>query len=68
MPAETRRYSLVIPVDLFNELESLANDQKTTIVEILRKFIKLGLMVVRADESTKFIVRTDGVDREVVLL
>ena len=68
MPNEMRRYSLQIPTELFDQVQSLADEQQTTVVDLLRRFIKLGLMAAKAGENTQFIVRTDGVDREIVLL
>lgn len=40
-----KRYNLVLPDDLFNQVQDLADRRHTTVAETLRKFIKLGLLV-----------------------
>jgi len=42
--AKTRRYNLVIPEDLFAKVQELAEEEQTTVVEIFRRFTKLGLL------------------------
>ncbi|MGH2588176.1 MAG: Clp protease N-terminal domain-containing protein, partial [Dehalococcoidia bacterium] len=45
-----RRYSLVLPEDLFEEVERLAERQQTSVVELLRRFTRLGLLATQLQE------------------
>lgn len=47
---KTARYNLVLPKDLYNELQSAAKDQGITLVQLLRKFITLGLTMLKIME------------------
>jgi ATP-dependent Clp protease ATP-binding subunit ClpA len=69
-PKELKRYNLALPEDLFREVERLAQRQNTTVVEVLRRFVKLGLYVTAVQESPDgaVLVRQDGREREIVLL
>jgi hypothetical protein len=51
-------------------VERLAQRQNTTVVEVLRRFVKLGLYVTAVQESPDgaVLVRQDGREREIVLL
>ena len=65
-----KRYNLVLPEELFNELHNLAERRHTTVVELLRKFIRLGLLVAKADESPDavFLLREGDKERQLMLL
>jgi hypothetical protein len=65
-----KRYNLVLPEDLFREVQALAEHRHTTVVELFRKFIKLGLLVMKAEESPDavFLIRVGEKERQVVLL
>ncbi len=67
---KAKRYSLVIPDDLYREVERLANEEQTTVVELLRRFIKLGLLITRVqqDPTGAVIIREGGRDRELIIL
>ena len=69
-PSKKKRYHLVLPQELYDEVESLAERHGTTVVEILRRFVKLGLVATRIenDPNSKLIVREGGEDRELMLL
>jgi hypothetical protein len=62
-----KRYNLDLPVDLFNELKQVADHQNTTMVEVIRKFIKLGLTLEKVPESTLYIREGDAFSRLIVL-
>ena len=49
--AEKKRYNLVLPDELFRELQQVATDRHTSVVEILRQFIKLGLLAIQLEKS-----------------
>ena len=69
-PSKMKRYNLVLPEELFNEIQKIADDRHTTIVEILRKFIKVGLLVVQAEEtpSSALLIREGDTEREIILV
>ncbi|MEK7500751.1 MAG: hypothetical protein AAB642_01340 [Patescibacteria group bacterium] len=46
-----KRYTLVLPDELFEQLQQVATDRDTTVVAILRQFIKLGLLAVQLKKS-----------------
>ncbi len=65
-----RRYTLVLPDGLFAELEQVAERRHTTVVEVLRRFIKLGLIAERVETSpdSELILREGGVEQRILLL
>jgi ATP-dependent Clp protease ATP-binding subunit ClpA len=65
-----RRYSLVMPDDLFAAVERLAERQQTTVVELLRRFTRLGLLAAELQErpDAALIIREGGTERQLLLL
>jgi ATP-dependent Clp protease ATP-binding subunit ClpA len=65
-----KRYNLVLPEELFRQVQELADREHTTVVEVLRRFIKLGLLATRVAETpdSAIILREGGREREVLLL
>jgi len=65
-----RRYNLVLPEELFDEIKRVADKQQTTVVEIIRKFMKLGLLAVQVEETpgSALLIRENNVEREIILL
>jgi len=51
-----KRYNLSIPEELFDEVEVIAKSHDTTVVDILRRFIKLGLLAtkIQDDENSAY--------------
>ena len=43
MKQEIKRYNMAIPQALYDELETIANNETTTVLEIMKRFIKAGL-------------------------
>jgi ATP-dependent Clp protease ATP-binding subunit ClpC len=68
--SRVRRYNLVLPDELYEELQQLADRQHTTVVEILRRFVKLGLLATKISESpgSALIIREGDREREILLL
>jgi ATP-dependent Clp protease ATP-binding subunit ClpA len=66
----TRRYNLALPEGLYQEVQQVAARQQTTVVEVIRRFIRLGLIATRVAETPggALLVREGGKDREVLLL
>ncbi len=63
-----KRYNLVLPTHLYEEVQTLADEQKTSVLDLLRRFIKIGLLVAKLSQSpdTAFIIREGDREREVV--
>jgi hypothetical protein len=68
--AKTKRYNLVLPEELHNELQLLADRRHTSVVELIRRFLKLGLLVAKAEESpdTAFLIREGDKEQQLVFL
>jgi len=69
-PNGLKRYNLVLPEPLFREVQEMADQRHVTVLELLRKFIRLGLLVAKAEESpdTVFLLRDGDTERQLVLL
>ena len=65
-----KRYTLVIPDELYNEVQEIANQRHTTVVDLLRRFIKLGLIAIQAGENPDMalIIRDGDKEKEILLL
>jgi hypothetical protein len=70
MTSAAKRYNFVLPKELYQELQALADHRHTTVVDLLRRFVKLGLLVAKAEESPDmaFILREGDKERELLLL
>jgi hypothetical protein len=65
-----KRYNLVLPEKLFEDLQQLSDRRHTTVVELLRKFIKLGLAITAQLEDNPdaaLIIRVGETERELML-
>jgi hypothetical protein len=65
-----KRYNLVLPMELFDEVQKLADSRQTTVVEMLRKFIKLGLLAVQIEETSDatLLIREGDTERQIIFL
>lgn len=63
------RYNLALPLDMFNELKTAAKDNGITVVELLRKFIKLGLYVLRMQgkPDSTLIIREGNNEKQIII-
>lgn len=70
MSKNTKRYVLVLPQELYDEVEAIANREQVAVVTLLRKFIKLGLIAINLedDPNSSLVIREDGTEREIILL
>ena len=66
----SKRYSLVLPESLFQDVQELAEREQTTVVEVMRRFIKLGLLATRIQETpdASIVIREGGRERELLIL
>ncbi len=70
MAKELKRYNLALPEELFNEVQRVADEKQTTVVELLRKFIKLGLLAVTVENKpdAELVIREGERERQLILL
>jgi hypothetical protein len=61
-----KRYSLVLPEPSFIEVQRIAENEHTTILDLIRRFIKIGLLLARLSPDAEIIIRED--DKETKLL
>ena len=65
-----KRYNLAVPEDLFNEVQRIAEQRGTTFVEMVRRFIRLGILTAHIEETpgAALIIREGDVERQVLLV
>jgi len=65
-----KRYNLVLPYALFDEVQAMADASDTTVLDMLKRFIKIGLVLTKLCQSpdATLIVREGGRERELLLL
>ena len=70
MTNAAKRYNLVLPEELYNEVQTLAEHRGTTVVEVFRRFIRLGLLIAKAEEAPdmEFILRKGDKEQQLLLL
>lgn len=63
-----KRYSLVIADSLFAEVQQTAEEEHTSIVDLLRRYVKLGLHIskIASNPDTHIIIRNGEGDREIL--
>jgi hypothetical protein len=64
-----RKYNLALPEELFTELQTLAQNQHTSIADLLRRFIKLGLIASKIDQApgSTLLIKQGDEEREIIL-
>jgi hypothetical protein len=72
-PARTpglKRYSLVLPDDLFTAIQELADQRQTTVVDLIRRFIKLGLIAAKIEDTpgAALIIRDGDSEQRIIFL
>lgn len=65
-----KRYNLALPEELFEEVADIAKRHDTTVVDILRRFIKLGLLAtkIQETENAALLIREGNTERHILLL
>ncbi|HEV8634926.1 MAG TPA: Clp protease N-terminal domain-containing protein [Chloroflexota bacterium] len=65
-----KRYNVVLPEELFRDLQELADRRHTSVVELMRRFLRLGLLVTRVSETpgSAVIIREGDTERQILLL
>lgn len=62
----TKRYTFELPIEIYNQLAGMADENGTTVVEMLRKYIKLGLLATQP--GTTVLLRIGDSDQPVMLI
>jgi hypothetical protein len=64
------RYNLALPKELFDELKGAADERGMSVVEALRKFIKLGLLALETQDrpGSALIIREGDTERQIMIL
>ena len=67
---KTKRYNMVLPQPLFDEIQRIADERHSTVLEVLKQFIRLGLLVSKAEKSldAAVIIREGDRERELMLI
>jgi ATP-dependent Clp protease ATP-binding subunit ClpA len=67
---QPRRYNLALPEDLFREVESIAERDNSSLLEVLRRFIRLGVYLddLRRAHATRLVIRVGQEERELLWL
>ncbi len=65
-----KRYNLALPGELYDQIQLLAERKHTTVLDLLRRFIKLGLLAAKLDDDpdAALIIRQGNTEREIVLV
>lgn len=68
-PVLTKRYNLVLPNDLYLEVESIATAEQSTMIDAFKRILKYGLLAYRVmkDPSAQLIIREGNSEREIYL-
>lgn len=67
---KTKRYNLMLPIGLYDQLHVLAEEQNTVVLELLKRFIRMGLAITELSQSSdaRFIIREGDKERELIFL
>ena len=66
----TRRYLLVLPETLYQDIEQIAAEHETSVVDIMRRFLRLGVIGARLQETSnaRLVIKEGDTEREIFLL
>ena len=67
---DLKRYNLVLPKELFNEVKKIADRRHMPIVALLRAFIKLGLLAIQIEETpgAALLIREGDTEQRIMLV
>jgi len=70
MEKKIRRYSLLLPDPIYEQIDDIAKEKGSTMAEMIRRFIALGLLAIEAekDPGSEFMLRTGEKTRAIILL
>lgn len=63
------RYNLALPTTLYDEVKQAADNHGVTVVDIIRKFLQIGLMVLRLQDEpgAALIIREGDSERQILI-
>lgn len=61
-----KRYHMVLPQDLFDAVEAAANARSTTTVDMIRQFLRLGVLATQP--GTEIVLREMDSESVIILL
>lgn len=66
----TKRYNMTLPEPVYDELQAIADRRGTTVVDVLRGFIKLGFLAVEIEDTpgSSLILREGDREQRLVLI
>ena len=69
-PQGVKRYQLVVPNRLYARVQQAAEERDVSVVQLLRAFIKVGLLVLEAekDPDSALILRTKDSEKQLVVV
>lgn len=70
MKTDTKRYNLVLPKDTYNRLQAMATQKQTTMLDLIRRFIRLGMIAAELEgkPNTALVIREGDKEREIFLI
>lgn len=63
---EKKRYTFELPIEIYDQLAELADQNGISVVEMLRKYIKLGLLATQP--NTTVLLRIGETDQPIMLV
>lgn len=66
--SDNKRYHLVLPNEMYSQVELIADKHAVNVSDVFRRFIKLGLKAIELEEEPEsaLIIREDGKERELM--
>lgn len=70
MEKNIRRYSLILPDPIYEQLNDIADEKGTTMAELIRRFIGLGFLAMKTsnDPDSELLLRNGDTIRGIILL
>jgi hypothetical protein len=60
----------VLPEDLFTAIQALADQRQTTVVDLIRRFIRLGLIAAKIEDTpgAALFIRDGDTEQQIIFL
>jgi hypothetical protein len=67
---KAKRYNLVLPLGLYEELYIVAEKQHVSVLDVLKRFIRIGLAITTLSQSpnTRLVIHEGDKERELIFL
>ena len=65
-----KRHNLVLPPDLHRKLQEVADRQGTTVTELIKKCLKIGLIALEVENTpgAELLIREHGAERTILIV